>query len=317
MAVRSNKPALNSILPIVTLTGATGGVGPTGPPGPQGVISPTGPTGDVGPTGSIGEGGSTGPSAVTGPTGPRGATGDIFSGDLTGDTGPWGWWGDYGPTGPTGATGEKGLTGPGGGPLGVTGGLGPTGSGSVCGVQAPMFGNSTIYLTTPLLLVNDQGSPYAYRAPTNNMIYLVPVFVPFARTYTEMVVEAYVTNTTGFFRMGLYDCTEDMRPTVPVADCGNRPVAAGVMASPFSAALKQKPYYLAFWVNNPSVYFKYWGVEDIPTVLGARQSSSGGGWVQGVNYIRYARAYGTPFPDLTLVLPTALETGGFVIQGIR
>jgi hypothetical protein len=317
MAIRSNDSALVMDRPVVTITGATGPrIGLTGPTGGQGDASPIGPTGATGDGGPIAVG-PVGPTSITGSTGPRGDTGPVLSSNMTGATGWWGDWGASGPTGPVGPAGETGFTGPGGGPLGVTGLLGPTGSGSVCGVQSPSFFSPGIYLTAAPLLVNDLGSPYAFRYASANNIYLVPIFVPYARIYTEMAVESYVTNTLGFFRMGLYDCTEDMRPTVPLVDCGNRPVSAGMIVAAFSVALKQKPYYLAFWCNNNSIYFKYWGPEDVATTLGIRQSSFGDSWSQGINYLRYARTYGPVFPDLTLILPTALETGGTTIQGIR
>jgi hypothetical protein len=319
MPVLSKDDAAVLLLRMVAITGPSGPrIDLTGPTGPQGSMAPTGPTGSVGNTGPM-DIGATGPTAKLGVTGPRGATGPQASGDVTGATGPYGDFGLDGASGPVGVLGPTGYTGPGGGPLGGTGVTGPTGTGNVAGVQAPIFASATPYLTAAPLVgtAAGEGTFNQYRSHLPNYIYLTPIFVPFARTYTSMMVESYTLNTPAFFRMGLYDCTEEMHPTVPLVDSGNTPVAAGLITCSFSVALNPKPYFLAFWCNIANIFFKFWDVRDVAPTLGMKLYPDSSAWSNSINFMRYSRTYSGGLPDLTLLTPTTLDNGGSIIQGIR
>jgi hypothetical protein len=221
MTVERNDSAAILQKPDVIIAGPTGPVGATGPTGPQGDASLTGPTGAKGPTGVTSALGPTGPDRMTGPTGPRGATGPLDTEGGTGAQGFWGDWGPDGPTGPTGPTGRAGSKGPSSSPRGITGGMGPVGAGSVGGLSVPFFVDNETYLTMPMGRFGGGmiGASPGYTDIYASTVWLVPVFVPYRRVFTQIVVESGQSRVGDVgLRLGIYDCTEDMQPTVPIYD---------------------------------------------------------------------------------------------------
>jgi hypothetical protein len=309
-----NAPATVLARPVVVIAGMTGpSGGPTGPTGTTGAATVTGPTGATGPTGPLGTG-PTGAGAFTGPTGSPGATGPQGFGPA-GLTGQQGAMGFTGPTGVTGAQGATGADGPTTGPTGPAGPVGPPGIGSICGQQVPFFGDPTVYLTMPV------GSNFPLVQATvaaAHTICLVPVFVPYPRTFTLMTIQMYYSIPSILFRMGIYDCTQDMHPTVSLVDSGDLVPVAGLMTFTFSAALASKPYYLAYWSNGVPTITCFPGNELIQT-LGLRSTSSG--FTNAVHNLTYSgKTYGGAFPDLTADNGYVLNQGAdsnYIIQGIR
>jgi hypothetical protein len=321
MSVERNDPAAVHEKPEVIIPGSTGPVGATGPTGAQGAASVTGPTGPQGVTGLTGALGATGPGQSTGPTGPRGATGPLDTEGGTGATGPWGEWGPDGPTGPTGPTGRVGSQGAPGGPHGGTGAVGPTGMGNIGGLQVPFFGDPEVYLTTPTIIFGAGNDvPWNYREFTAATIYLMPVFIPYARTYTEMVVESYEVRILDVgFKLGIYDCTEDMQPTVPLFGSSHQgPNGKGRMGVSFSLALSAKPYYLAFMCNYTERFRVFWG-DEVAMSLGWRKYADNSKWQFEIvalqtSYFNYN--YNLGFVDLTS--KTDVKPGNSLLMiGIR
>jgi hypothetical protein len=267
--------------------GPTGATGPQGiTPGPTGVMGPTGPTGvfGTGPTGERGETGPTGPTGVTGPLGfgPDGPPGP------TGDTGPTG---GLGPTGPKGATG---VTGSATGPTGPAGPVGPLGGGSICGQQVPFFGDPSIYLTMPIM----SNFPISSVSGPPNRMSLVPIYIPYARLYTTMMLDMSPDNPAARIRMGIYDCDGDMHPTVPLMDSGQILVIDGLNFISFNLVLSPKPYYIAYWANSSPSIAGILGRYIVQT-LGFK--AEGSGYAQPMHHIAYlGKTFGPPFPDLTL-----------------
>ena len=307
MPVTANQPALIYQRYFSALIGPTGPLGGTGPVGVAGAtgIGPTGPKGYRGYYNT----GPTGPSGVTGFTGPLGWTGPQGFGSETGPQGDGGDWGIDGPTGDTGSIGPTGHLGPGGNaPTGITGVSGSTGTGDYGGTDAPFFYDSEVFLTTPTLgVANQTGSPWGFGSTNLFHITLVPVFVPFARTFTEIAVEVAQTYypTIGI-QLGIYDCGADMHPTLPLFDSGLiAPLGKGRMTAAFSLALQAKPYYLAISANQavsirtfsaayvvPTLgmkrYSPIWGTNDWMFETVALDTTAGGSWGSP-----------SPFPDLS------------------
>ena len=98
-------------------------------------------------------------------------------------------------------------------------------------------------------------------------------------------------------RVGLYDCTVDMHPTVPLCDSGDLvPLLPGLMTFTFSLNLDAKPYYLA-WISTGSAFTaRAWSGSGFLDTLGIISNSSGFG--ASIGNLTYTRAYG-PLPNLT------------------
>jgi hypothetical protein len=304
--------------PVVVIGGPTGPAGgPTGPTGPEGTATTTGPTGPRGPTGPLGTG-PTGPSSATGPTGPLGATGPVGIGPQ-GPTGEQGYQGYTGPTGATGLQGEVGATGPATGPTGPDGPGGPPGTGNICGMQVPIFDSPITYLVMPMATNN----PIISISMPANLLILTPVFVPYSRLYTKMAIDCNTTNLEGRFRMGIYDCTEEMHPTIPIVDSGNLvPTAANLMEITYSRMLSPKPYYLALWCGSVMSFQGFYGYYVFQT-LGMRSTASG--FENQTHTVMYNLTFDEgDFPDLTANDSYTLNSAagfvtatGTIIQGIR
>jgi hypothetical protein len=315
MAVRSKTTARVTNRPVVAVSGPTGPAG--GPIGPAGSTGPsvTGPTGLRGPTGPFGTG-PTGVGAFTGPTGPR-STGPTGFG-LPGATGDYGDNGPDGPTGAIGAVGKTGSAGPAASPTGPASGLtGPTGAGSICVPQVPFFADPNVWLTFPLF---DTSDGFGSGTTTAGIIYLIPVFVPYPRTYTAMAVEPGDPGPFGGgiqARVGIYDCTQDMHPTVPLYDSGNTIIRGpGLFSFSFSVALAQKPYFLAFW-SLSGFTGKTVDLSEIVCALGMQKYADNSRWMFNQNFMQFNRTYSGSFPDLTTLTPTAVNAGNYIVQGIR
>jgi hypothetical protein len=280
--------------PVRVIGGPTGAAGgPTGPTGPIGTATTTGPTGAIGPTGLMGTG-PAGEAGATGPTGPPGMTGPYGEGPQ-GEQGPQGPIGYTGPTGPTGMVGEPGPTGAATGSTGPDGPVGPPGGGNICGLVTPAFANSfgLVYLTIPT--TGNSGTVNASFPP--HIIILTPVFVPYGRLYTKMAVRAMNTDPDARFRMGIYDCTEDMLPTHPVADTGNLAPVTGIMDCPINVMLKPKPYYLAYW-GGANLNFSAFGGEYCIQTLGWMCNATQ--WVSMLHNLSFAWDFDEgDLPDLT------------------
>lgn len=326
MATRSTHPAAVAERPEILLGGPTGVVGATGPIGPQGAMATgaTGPPGDLGPYNT----GPTGPGNITGPTGPRGVTGPL---DLAGGTGQEGWWGDWGddgPTGPTGHTGRQGRQGDAGGQTGARGtATGPTGAGDIIGTSAPFFLDPEVYLITPQHDRSRGHSTWGYRYISNGYIHLIPIFVPFPRTYTEIVSDSYQAHFYGGIIMGIYDCDQNMHPTQCLFSSGPlNPVGIGRVAVQFSLPLKAKPYYLAFMSSDYGFIFRTSeGYETMP-VLGLpryrpNEYTTNTNWtyeVQTLVYGSFYFGYTSGLIDLTDKTEPDLRAGGDrLFMGIR
>jgi hypothetical protein len=309
--------------PVVMIGGSTGPVGATGPMGPQGAAAVTGSTGPQGIAGPSSTG-PTGLAAGTGPTGPRGATGPIT---VSTDPGPTGWggdWGDEGPTGITGPAGRTGSVGTPGGPQGVFGTTGPVGVGSYGGLQVPLFVDTETYLTTPYgHRVNSVDNSPGYYITNSSTIYLVPIFVPYPRIFTEMVIDSYQERQGVFFRMAIYDCDENMHPTVPLVQAPNMQVGGdGRIGFTFSYALSAKPYYLAFLGDTYGVYWRFLASDQIMPVLGWRKYADNSQWMFEATWMKYSRfgyVFSDGFINLTSMITPDLDfVGGSVLfMGIR
>jgi hypothetical protein len=333
---------------IVGATGPTGvrGTGPTGPTGAGAFTGPTGPTGMTGPPGSVGQTGPAGLASNTGATGPGGGTG--FTGPAgsaanTGATGPTGAAGFFGgtgptgptgigPTGPTGATGV-GMTGPTGssGPTGVgatgptgavgsTGSIGPTGSGSGGGGGGgamPFYDDANTYLT---IIPAPTANPAAVSLAANT-IFLFPVSVIAARTFTALAARVATASAGNTFRLALYAVDPNtMHPTTVVADSGALSASSAALVSgSISAAVQPGVYYLAYWAGaiismrgyNGSAWLPLFGLR---TVTGDWGSGSQNG------YLSYGgKTYGSSFPDLSADNGYTVNnnTNTAVIVGIR
>jgi len=325
MPVKQHDPAPITLKPTVVL-GITGALGPPGLPGPEGSSLAIGTTGPRGMTGPVGDFGATGSNAGTGPTGPRGATGPPEVIEL-GPTGWWGDWGDEGPTGITGFAGRTGVPGNAGGPAGITGTVGPTGAGSYGGLQAPIFAASEVYLTpTYLNRFNvDWTGKLEYYQVSNGVIILVPVFVPFPRSFTELVVDSYQERSFGvFFRMALYDCDVNMHPTVPLIQSPDIiPGGQGRIGFSFSSlALQAKPYYFAFLSNTYGVYYRAMASYQPAPVLGWRKYADNTQWMFEAVQMKYSNfnyGYNQGFINLTAMTTPDLDfaSGAVLLMGMR
>ena len=293
--------------PVVVIGGPTGpSGGPTGATGPEGSAAVTGATGSVGPTGPFGYTGPTGavgPGAFTGPTGMTGPFG-------LGPAGPTGQQGEMGETGPTGATGITGMTGPTGalgGPTGDVGPIGPPGIGAIAATITPYFYGANVYLTNNVYDATQSAVNF-----TSGFIRLKPIYIPYPRLFTKMAIEIVTANPTIRFRMGLYDCDEDMHPTAPLCDSGDlTPALTGLMTFSFSVTLASKPYYLACWTNGTLTVMGLGGIMD---TLGVDSDSSGFGFF--IDSLSYFTAYGPPFPNLS-GLSLSVNFGPNILLGIR
>jgi hypothetical protein len=310
--------------PVIVTGGPTGPAGgPTGSTGPTGPATLTGPTGPIGPPGPQG----TGPAGTVGPTGPTGIpgpTGPVGIG-VQGDTGGTGDTGATGPTGMTGDRGDVGPTGPATGPTGPAGPVGPAGIGNICGVQVPMFAYTNTFLTMPAL----SNVPLTNRTLEQHTIYLVPIYIPYPRLYTAMAAHVNTLSAAGF-KMGIYDCNQDMHPTVAVAQTNAMSPNGTFTQVPINVMLGCKPYYLALWGNDGISFVAFPGTYCIHT-LGWRCDSSG--WTLPIHNVTYAAHFdGGSFPDLTnndnyvlnyaavpddAVLPSQFPQVAQVIVGIR
>jgi hypothetical protein len=316
MTIARNYPADVLQKPDVLVGGPTGPVGATGSMGPEGPPAVTGATGPVGASGPLGEIGPTGLAAdPTGPTGPWGATGPAETGGGTGPTGWGGNWGDDGPEGSTGPTGRQGKIGAGGGPRGHTGTIGPTGQGSVGGLPVPFFAHPDVFLTPPYFHVGRGSSAPGFRQMDNGLIYLFPLYVPYRRTFTQMAVESYQAYyPTVSFKAAIYDCTEDMQPTVPLFQTNEiAPIGAGRVLFDCNIELMQRPYYLAFAMSQWGLQFRWMYGNTSTCVLGLRKypyndyfPTDPGQWYGEGSYLYYNRfvdptwwPYTDPFPDLS------------------
>lgn len=275
-------PILVRTRPVRVTRGTTGPAGgPAGVTGPQG-IAVTGPTGMTGPDG-IAMTGPTGPG-ITGPTGPVGATGPVGEGPM-GPPGEPGFMGFTGPEGPTGMVGPQGVTGPATGPTGPAGPNGPPGAGNICGLNVPVFYDPNTFLIPPAVTNN----PLIDVIHTPDLIALYPIFVPYGRVYTSMVIHCRTVNSSGRFRMGIYDCTETMQPTVPIFDSGNLvPDFNGLISVPMNIALSPKPYYVALWTGSP-IMFK--GMQGYYTIQALGLRCNSGGWTDFIHNITYDWAF--------------------------
>lgn len=322
MTIKTTLPASLMERPDVFIPGATGDVGATGPRGPRGLTSapgPAGPTGVMGPPGDVGD---TGPYQSVGVTGPQGATGLSNNEGGTGQWGDWGEWGPDGPTGDTGPTGRVGEDGPGISPVGITGPTGPTGMGSIGGLQVPFFGHSEVYLTAAALPIGHPANntvSWAYREFNSSTIYLVPIFVPYARTFTEMVIDSYRAEyVTNGFKLGIYNCTPEMRPTNPIFDSNHiGPIGKGRMAVGCNVSLEAKPYYLALMVNSTQ-YYKCFASDEIAMVLGWRKYVDNSQWMFESPTFQtqtFYSNYNVGFVDLSTIQLYYLNA--FIMIGIR
>jgi hypothetical protein len=306
MSVRFKDDSLISGKPIVVVGGPTGLLGPAGVAGPEGPPAVTGATGPTGEPGSMGLIGPTGRDMPTGPVGPRGETGaQRFD-----DTGPTGPYGDDGPQGPTGSLGDTGITGPTGPRGGQTGPVsdltGPTGASAIAVSQVPFFADPDVFLTVPVLTHFEDGQ--RYWAMSTNMICLVPIFVPYARLFTQIAVENYTSyNYLARFRLGIYDCDQTMHPTVPLFSSESIappvPLTGGRYVVPMSTPLQPKPYFLAYWGSGTAMTLKAFESNQIPAVLGLQKrfftADNNTFFQTHVGALSFGQTYGPPFPNLT------------------
>jgi hypothetical protein len=280
------------VRPVVVIGGPTGPAGgPTGPTGPESSATITGPTGPTGPTGVMGTG-PTGEGAYTGPTGPAGPTGPVGEGAQgpQGPTGGMGWTGD---PGPTGMVGPKGDTGPADGPTGAPGPPGPPGAGNICGVAVPYFVDPSMWLVMPAT----SNIPLTNRTIEPHILVLTPIFIPYSRVYTKLAIQCNQNDPDGRFRMGIYDCTEHMHPTVPIMDSGNLVPIYDMIEVAHSTLLKPKPYFLALW-SGGYISFKAYPGDYVIQTMGTRCTSQG--WYGHVHNMSYAIQFDEgDFPDLS------------------
>jgi len=320
MTITRDDPARVYQLPSIAITGATGPVSNiTGSTGPTGARAPTGPTGVTGVQGEMGATGPTGASKATGVTGPRGATGPRGNSDTLGPTGYAGDQGLDGPTGNTGPMGRTGAQGRGGGPRGITGTTGLTGTGNVGGTIVPFFGDSEAFLVSPMTPIAGSSS-WGYGALASGAIALSPVFVPFARTYTQIVCESQSARLPSVrMRMGIYNCDENMQPTTVAFDSGAMtPIGAGRMSAVMSVALAAKPYYLALEVEFGHNFRALNSAQILP-VLGWKRypPATAEQWSTNIvarNYTGGA-SFSSPLPDLTG--KTLVDSNSNFLIGIR
>jgi hypothetical protein len=319
MAIARNDPAELMLRPVVTI-GPTGPVGATGAPGASGFAGGTGPIGPRGARGLPGAAGPTGAGFITGSTGPRGMTGPL---DVQGGTGDQGWWGDWGSegdTGPTGPTGARGNAGDSQAPIGVTGVAGPTGHGNYGGMSAPFFAAPEVYLTTPIV---QWPAEKQYYQISNGVIALQPVFVPYPRVFTSIAVDSYQARSGVKFRLGIYDCDQNMHPTIPLFDSGDLFPVQGRVAAFCNVSLLAKPYYLAFADDTFGVYFAGVAATMPLQTLGWRKYADNSRWMFEAQYMVFNPPFGGwgygPLPDLTAVAEAnlTLGSGAIVWMGIR
>jgi hypothetical protein len=298
MATQSIDPAEIMVKPVVVIGGPTGPVGGLGPTGPEGAAPVTGATGPYGSTGSMGITGPTGPDHFTGSTGPPGATGPLEIDGPTGATGWWGLWGDQGFTGPTGSTGARGAIGIPATPTGITGGIGPTGRGNYGGVSAPFFADPQVFLTIPFVKWTREKT---YRQLSAGALYLTPVFLPFARHCTQIVVDSYQSvYPTVRLWLSIYDCDDNMHPTVPLfGSVAINSIPQGQVSAFCNLDLAARPYYLGFLLDTGE-YFATIDTDMIPVLLGWRKYDDNSRWMFEAQQLYYRGnfTYGT-FPTLT------------------
>jgi hypothetical protein len=170
--------------------------------------------------------------------------------------------------------------------------VGPLGGGNVCGSMAPMFAYTNTFLVMPSL----SNIPLTEVTLDPNVIYLIPVYVPFARHYTAMAIA--VVGSENVFKIGIYDCDQDMHPTVCLVETVPMNwTTTGVTQVPIDVMLSPKPYYLALWAGGEIRVEAFPGTYVVHT-LGWRCNSSG--WTQPVHNVTYAVTFnGGNFPDLT------------------
>jgi hypothetical protein len=199
-------------------------------------------------------------------------------------------------TGPTGPTGVIGLTGPPGsatGPTGFAGPVGPLGSGNIAGMSVPFFTDATTYLIQPTA----PNIPTGTTTIPAHYLLLTPFFIPYGRTYTQMVIQSYQADPASRFRMGIYDCTQDMHPTSVLFDSGNLAPTMDMMTLAMSVALSPKPYFIAIWCGGP-LTFKAFPGDYLVQALGLRCTSTG--WERFIHDLSYNMTFDEGnLPDLT------------------
>lgn len=216
-----------------------------------------------------------------------------FGAGPEGPTGPQGFIGYTGATGPTGTVGPTGIVGPDTGPTGPGGPVGPLGSGNICGMSTPYFTDTETFLIMPVAA----NAPLGTTSVEPDKIILIPIYIPFARTYTQLAIQSYQDNPAARFRLGIYDCDEEMHPLNPIVDSGNLAPTMDINTITFSQALSPKPYYLAIWCGSALTFRSYPGTYVIQS-LGLRCTSAG--WERLIHNLSYDVTFDEgDFPDLT------------------
>lgn len=160
------------------------------------------------------------------------ATATWFEGVIhVADSGSTGSTGKTGPTGPTGSAGSGGSTG-------------PTGPSIIGAAQVPFFRDSKIYVTP--VCVNS-GSSIGTLTLTSNVLYQVPIVVPWARTFTKIALQIQTAAAGKSVRLGIYNVASDGGPGTLVVDGGTVSVAGtGIVTVTINQALNPGPYLIAF-----------------------------------------------------------------------
>ena len=148
------------------------------------------------------------------------------------------------------------------------------------------------------------------------------MYVPFARTFTSIVIESYqAVYPTDRMRLGVYDCDQNMHPTVPVFDSGNiSPIGIGRIMASGSFALQAKPYYLALLTDTFGINFRGYAADQYLMTLGWRKYADNSAWMYDSPGMTYSGGGYAPFPDLTLKTTPSLklmDAGGIPLIGIR
>ena len=162
-----------------------------------------------------------GPPGPTGPAGPDG------------DTGPPGANGATGPAGPPGPTGPTGPAGPGGG-----------------SPQLPAFYNANTYMCTPCLA----GTTQSAVVPPDNRYYLMPIFMPQARTITKGIVHCTSFSATEKARLAIYSMDSNQQPSTLMGDLGEITITGtGDYTWTGSIPLTAGAYFLAYVQQSSGV----------------------------------------------------------------
>jgi hypothetical protein len=157
-----------------------------------------------------------------------------------------------------------------------------------------MFNNANTTLTTPFVLINGVQNV----TPTQNILYLMPIYPPTTRTYTQARVRVNSPGGGGTMNIGIYNATSGNQPSTVLATLGQITFSSvGINTLSFSQSLDAKLYFLAYWCTGTCSSQGFLTSGNLFTTLGIHDDGTQWDWM--MQMLQYSKTYSTTFPDLT------------------